>query len=170
MEKENPIYQFMISRIDRQIEGFNKRRHNCSRANWWLSNANMVGSAAAVALISVNIKFNNTYVSLAAVLASLTAALAGQMLQYFKYQERLQLAVSTTSQLQSLKAMIDFEATSYSQFPECQPVNAKRYEAYFSAFQRILNDANQAWSGQLGTTIQSRTKGATGVSVQSIQS
>lgn len=170
MTNSQSVRELLTSKVDTQIAGFKRRQRKCAAWNNALSIAQMVGAATAIALVALNIKLSNTYVSLAAVVSSLTSALAGQLLQYFKFQERLHIAVATISRLHSLRARIDFDLAASSEFPSEIQLQSENYTAYFEAFESILNDANQAWSGQLRATIADRAQGTAGVSVQNIQS
>src|SRR5690348_10473727 len=97
---------FLLKQIDYQIQAFNKRRQRYAGGSNKFSVAQIIASAASIALVAVNIHFSDPYVSLATIAFSLIAVICGQFLQYFKYQERLQMAIATVSRLHSLKARI----------------------------------------------------------------
>jgi Na+/melibiose symporter-like transporter len=146
-------FDIVRQQIDTQIGQFNGRRARFSRHSNILSIAQLVAAAGTTGLVALNGKFDNTFIWVVTIVFSVISSLSIQLLSYFKFQERLQIAVATVSRLRTLRARMELEETRCT-----KDELALGAPLYFDKFQNILASANFAWSAQLSTTIENRNR------------
>ncbi|MDR3527668.1 MAG: hypothetical protein P4L57_10330 [Rhizomicrobium sp.] len=148
-------FRDIAEKVKAEISSFNERCTRYGHGMNYLSLAQMLSAAIATAIIAANIHYRNIDASFTAIFFSSAAALTTQLLQYFKFQDRLQIAVATVCRLSALRDRMSFDRAVISSASDGK-WEPSIIAGYFETFEKILNDANQAWAGQIQGTHASR--------------
>jgi hypothetical protein len=162
---ESEAIEFLLKEVDARISSFTRRQNKVSKPAKLFSMTQLVCSSLTIAIIALNVHFEIPGLTLLAIFLSLAAALAGQILHYYNYQERLGDIVFTLSRLKGLKHEIELfrimRGDKKSLEEHGLPADVL---GYHMRYQGILDDCNQLWKNQLGASA-AVNKGAAKTSV-----
>lgn len=142
--EENAIH-FVLNQIKSQIVGFTDRRKSLERKANILQNSNIISGTLSVFSLSLNLKYPGSSWAIAALGFSTAAVIGHQLLQHYRFQDRLRIAIVTTAQLKALQTKMEF--------CRLQSPAAIDAEVFLGQFQSILDEANAAWRAQLAASM-----------------
>lgn len=141
---------FVLEQMQSQIKGFTGRRKSLEKQANFLQYSSIICSALSVFSLSLNLKYPESYWAIVALVFSTIALIGHQLLQQFRFQERLRIAIVTRAQLKALQSKLEFQRI-------CGLDNVDA-EEFLSQFQSILDDANAAWGAQFVKSISKSEK------------
>ncbi|NIY76991.1 SLATT domain-containing protein [Thalassospira sp. HF15] len=144
------VYDDLMAKIKRQINGFEGRRKKCGRMAKYFGVFQILGGIVGSTLVAINIDYKEDVLSILAIVAISMGTIALNFMQFFKFHERLHIAISTVARLKALEEELSYRCLEAL---ASGGVSTEEYREYFEKYQGILNDANASWSGQFMETV-----------------
>ena len=168
--KDDQTIEFLLKETDARITSFAGRQTKLEKPTKRYSLYQLICSTATIAAIAANVHFSSVGLSLIAVLLSLVAALSGQILHFYNYQDRLRSAVRTISRLKGFKCELEIFRLLKDYPDDLEKAEMPTHILdYFRKYQSLLSEANETWNEQMGTSVHiSRSFAQHNVSVKDI--
>lgn len=107
-------------------------------------------------LIAINLKFTYIPITIAALITSSLAALSGQFLSKYMFQERMALNIATVCALYELAHDITMDRKKEEDDKPKYEITIKKVENYQGRYQQILNRANGQWQKNIHKTSKNK--------------
>ncbi|NMY33032.1 SLATT domain-containing protein [Pseudomonas sp. WS 5412] len=131
--------------IRNRLTEFEAKRAKNQKYNRLFSLAQILLTALTTLLIAINTKYTTFPLAVIAIITSSMAAVAGQLLSKFMYQERMAMDIATTCALRELAHCITMDRRKEEDDETNCKITLKQVDAYQGRYQTILNTANGQW-------------------------
>jgi hypothetical protein len=140
------------SQITKRLEEFQEKRKKNQKKNQIYSLGQIGLTALTTLLIAINVKLSLFEITLATLVTSTLASVAGQLLNKYMYQERMAMNISTICALYELNHTIIMDKKKEEDDGEAYQITIQKVESYQNQYQQILNTANGQWKKYLEKT------------------
>ncbi|OOQ46269.1 hypothetical protein AO361_24950 [Pseudomonas fluorescens] len=131
--------------IGRRIAEFNAKRAKNQKSNQLYSLGQILLSSLTTLLIAVNTKASLFSITVATLITSSLASLAGQLLSKYMYEERMAMNIATVCALYELSHTITMDKKKEEDDEGNHKITLDKVESYQDRYQRILSAANGQW-------------------------
>lgn len=145
---ENNITLASLSELEKQIESriseFNKRRFENKKNNKNYCWALLISSSFTTLFIAINMKFDYAFLAIIAIITNTSSLLFGNILERFKYKDRMISEIRTICDLRELQFNIIMHKR-YVTDDINKKITVSDISHYQEKYQSILNTANGSW-------------------------
>ncbi|EPV3838289.1 hypothetical protein AB7W62_07780 [Morganella morganii] len=145
---ENNKVSASLSELETQIESriseFNQRRSGNKKNNKGYSWALLISSSLTTLFIAINMKFDYAFLAIIAIITNTLSLLFGNILERFKYKDRMISEIRTICDLRELQFNIIMHKRN-AEDDTNKKITVSDISHYQEKYQNILDTANGSW-------------------------
>ncbi|WP_044421484.1 hypothetical protein [Pseudomonas syringae group genomosp. 3] len=142
--------------IGRRIVEFNGKRTENQRKSQLYSLGQLLFGALTTLLIAINTKTSFFSITVATLITSSLASLAGQLLSKYMYAERMASNIATTCALYELSHTITMDRNKEKDDEKNHKITLEKVDVYQDRYQQILTSANGQWQKHIQNKVKEK--------------